>query len=65
MLAITRKSQEKVTFTLPNGETIVVMLIGVHRGNVRLGIDAPRNVVISRNELLENGSRDMGSYQAR
>jgi sRNA-binding carbon storage regulator CsrA len=41
------------------------MLIEVHRGNVRLGIDAPRNVVISRNSLLENRSRDMGSYQAR
>jgi len=64
MLVIRRKIHEKFTCTLPNGETIVVQLNEVHQGNVQLSIDAPLNVLISRNELLENRSRDMGSYKA-
>jgi carbon storage regulator CsrA len=65
MLVISRKLNEKFTLTLPNGEIIMITLGDVQRGNVRLCIDAPRNVIISRNELLENRSRDMGSYKAQ
>ena len=53
MLVISRKLAQKFTLTLPDGEVIVVTIVQASASNVRLGIDAPRNIVVSRNELLE------------
>lgn len=46
MLVITRKNTEKIRLT--NG--IVISIEGIDRGRVRIGIDAPRDVGISRSE---------------
>jgi len=49
MLVLTRKVGEQINI----GDEIVVRVIGVHRGNVKIGIDAPSAVSIYRQEVYE------------
>lgn len=49
MLVLTRKINEKIKI----GESIVVSVLDVDGGNVKLGIDAPREISIVRVEVLE------------
>lgn len=48
MLVLSRKLGEKICI----GENIFITVVDVERGKVRLGIDAPRDVPIFRQELL-------------
>lgn len=48
MLVLSRKLGEKIFI----GENIVVTVVDIDRGKVRLGIEAPRDVAIYRQELL-------------
>jgi carbon storage regulator len=48
MLVLSRKLGEKIFI----GENICLTVIDVDRGKVRLGIEAPRDVPIFRQELL-------------
>ena len=50
MLVLARKLDEAITI----GDNIVVKVISVDKGVVKLGIDAPSDVSIVRNELLED-----------
>ena len=47
MLILTRKLGESITI----GDNIKVSVLGVHGRQVRLGIDAPINVVVHREEV--------------
>jgi carbon storage regulator len=47
MLVLTRKVDEEVNI----GDDIVIRVVEVNRGNVRLGIEAPGNVAIYRQEV--------------
>ncbi len=47
MLVLSRRESERIKL----GEDIVVTVIRVNGDRVRLGIEAPRNVVILRDEL--------------
>ena len=47
MLVLTRRTDERILV----GENIVVEVLEVRGGNVRIGIKAPRNVRIDREEL--------------
>jgi carbon storage regulator len=49
VLIITRRPGERVML----GDDIVIAVIDVKGSNVRLGIDAPREVAVYREELLE------------
>lgn len=49
MLIITRKLGERVTI----GDDVTVTLLEIKGGQVRLGIQAPRNVAIHREEIYE------------
>jgi carbon storage regulator len=49
MLALTRKPGEKIHV----GDDITITVLAVNGGKIRLGIDAPDDVVIVRHELLE------------
>ncbi len=49
MLVLTRKVDERINI----GDQIVVHIIEVNRGNVRIGIEAPGNVSIYRQEVYE------------
>jgi len=50
MLVLARKIDEAITI----GENIIVKVISVEKGVVKIGIDAPSDIAIVRNELLED-----------
>lgn len=57
MLVLTRKVGEAITI----GDDIRVVVIGVDRGQVRIGIHAPADVRILREELInqpKKGDKD-------
>ena len=51
MLVLSRKLGEKIYI----GENICITVVDIDRGKIRLGIEAPRDVAIYRQELLPNG----------
>lgn len=53
MLVLQRKSQEAIVL---NG-VIVIRILSIDDGRVKLGIDAPPDVIIVREELLDEDSR--------
>jgi carbon storage regulator CsrA len=50
MLVLSRKTDESIVI----GDDIVLKIISVDKGVVKIGIDAPKNVSIVRQELLED-----------
>lgn len=49
MLILTRKSGEKIKI----GDDIVISVVGISKGVVRIGIDAPREIAVLREEVYE------------
>jgi len=49
MLVLARKLDESIVI----GDNIVIKVVSIENGVVKLGIDAPKEVSIMRNELLE------------
>ncbi len=49
MLVLTRKVGERINI----GDDINVCVIEINKGNVRLGIEAPKNVAIYRHEIYK------------
>ncbi len=54
MLVLTRKSGESVQI----GKDVVITLIGVRQGQVKLGITAPKEVVVHRKEVIDRQEDD-------
>jgi len=50
MLVLARKIDESIVIS----DNIIVKVISVDKGVVKLGIDAPREISIIRNELIED-----------
>jgi len=50
MLVISRKIDEKIKI----GEDIEIIILGIDKNQVKIGIEAPKNISIIRSELLEN-----------
>ncbi|MBA4067559.1 MAG: transcriptional regulator [Isosphaera sp.] len=48
MLVLSRKLGEKIYI----GENICITVVDIDRGKIRLGIEAPRDIAIYRQELL-------------
>lgn len=49
MLVLSRKIDEKIIID----EKITISVIGINGGRVRIGIEAPKDVKVRRQELLE------------
>jgi len=49
MLILTRKTGETITI----GDNIQIQVLSVKGGQVRIGIDAPRDVLVNREEVFE------------
>jgi carbon storage regulator len=50
MLVLSRKQGEKIVIN----DNISITVVEIDRGKIRLGIEAPRDVPIFRQELLNN-----------
>lgn len=50
MLVLTRKLGEKIRIGT-GADTVVIMVVDIDRGKIRLGIEAPKDVPIYRDEL--------------
>jgi carbon storage regulator CsrA len=53
MLILTRRPNEAFIIELPTGETIKVAVLSVKPDLVRIGTDAPDDIKIVKEELLE------------
>lgn len=53
MLVITRRPVETIDITLEDNRRIEISVLGVLGNKVRLGIDAPKTVVVDRREISE------------
>jgi carbon storage regulator len=53
MLVLSRKLGEKICI----GENIRITVVDVERGKIRLGIEAPREIPIFRQELLVSSEK--------
>jgi carbon storage regulator len=51
MLVLSRKENESIVLTLPNGQEIVVTVVEIDRGKIRLGFEAPLDIKIFRTEI--------------
>ena len=54
MLVLSRKKDEKIVI----GDSITLMVIEIRGDKVRLGIDAPRDVTVHREEVYEAIKRE-------
>ncbi len=59
MLILTRKIGE----TIRIGEDVVVAVLGVKGNQVRVGVDAPRDVEVHREEIYERIARERRAAQ--
>ena len=58
MLVVTRKVDERLRLLHPDGSVIWVMVCRVSGEGVRIGIEAPPDVRIEREEIITDGSQD-------
>ena len=61
MLILTRKVGE----TIMIGEDIVVKVLGVRSGQVKIGIEAPRELPVHRHEIFERIKSEDSSQNNR
>ena len=59
MLILSRKLNEQVVI----GDQIVITVVSIRGGNVRLGIEAPRDVPVHRQEIYEALSKQAPETQ--
>jgi carbon storage regulator CsrA len=52
MLCVSRHQGEKVRVLAPNGDEIWFVLVLIDRNKCRIGIDAPKDYLISREEII-------------
>lgn len=55
MLVLSRKFNESLII----GDNIEVIILEIRDGNVKLGIKAPKNISVHRNEVYENIKKNL------
>ena len=58
MLILTRRPGETLIIELPNGKQIDVTVLEVKGNQVRIGINAPKDVAVHREEIYERIKRE-------
>ena len=53
MLILTRRPGETIIIETPTGVKITVAVLGVKGNQIRIGTDAPKDVTILREELVD------------
>lgn len=53
MLILSRKSDESLTFFMPDGQKMLLKVKEVTGQSMKIAIDAPKNVRIVRTELID------------
>lgn len=61
MLILTRRVGERLLI----GDDIIVTVLGVKGNQVRIGVDAPREVPVHREEIAERIRNDAAGGEAR
>lgn len=56
MLILGRREGERIRI----GDDVTITILSLHRGKVRIGIDAPEEVDVVRTELLDDDGRPKG-----
>ena len=56
MLILARRPDEKLTIYTPDGDYIQILITEARQGLVRLGIEAPPDYVVLRDELIDTES---------
>lgn len=57
MLVLSRKLLEKICIRVgDDGPDIWVTVVDIDRGKIRLGFDAPKDIIITRSELLRDAA---------
>lgn len=59
MLVLSRKLGEKIFI----GEDICITVVDIDRGKIRLGIEAPRNVIVDRKEVRKKRLKDAANTE--
>jgi carbon storage regulator len=59
MLILTRRTGETVNI----GDEVTVTILGVKGNQVRIGINAPKNVAVHREEIFERIKRELSGGQ--
>ena len=60
MLVMSRKPEETIVI---DGGRIVITVLGIHNGVVRLGVEAPKSVIIHRGEVQARIDSGQGSEE--
>ena len=60
MLVLTRKDGERIHI----GDRITVTVLDARHGQIRLGIDCPREIPVHREEIYERVQREQASPRA-
>lgn len=61
MLVLTRKLNEQILI----GDGIVITVVAIRGGQVRLGVDAPRQIPITRPKAAPKGEADLPAGDVR
>lgn len=64
MLVLGRRLRERLRITTPEGIVIWISVGAIDGGRVRVGIDAPRNCLILREELVPPAERKVRPHDA-
>lgn len=58
MLVLERKLNEIITIKTPTGDVIDIHLVESHRDRAKIGVNAPKDYVIFRDELIDEQERE-------
>lgn len=58
MLILTRRQAETIVIDIGEGDTVEVTVLGVKGNQVRLGINAPKDIPVHREEIWQRIRRE-------